>query len=337
MLGHETPVALYMEGELAGDRGKMAQGVLRYSQNPVVAVIDSSQIGEFLPKFTGVPKEVPIIGSVREAVEMGAKALIPAIAPPGGRFPLEWFSALDEAIELGLSLVNGLHERLLPRYPNLKPWQWIWDLRQEPEGLGVGTGAAANMKAKRVLMIGTDMSVGKMTAGLELLKSAREKGIDARFVATGQIGIVITGQGVPLDAVRVDYATGSIEREVLAHEGADLIIVEGQGALIHPGSTANLPLLRGSCPTHLILCVRTGQTHLRRAPHVAIPDLREYVELYKSLAAACGTFPTPELAGVACNTSSLGEDEAKAECRRLGDMFGVPCTDPVRYGASALV
>jgi uncharacterized NAD-dependent epimerase/dehydratase family protein len=236
-----------------------------------------------------------------------------------------------------MSLVNGLHDLLGPRYSNLRPGQWIWDIRVEPPGIGVATGRARDLPNRRLLMIGTDMAIGKMTAGLEIFRAARERGINAEFIATGQIGITITGRGVPLDAVRLDYACGAIEREVMSVADAELIIVEGQGALVHPGSTANLPLLRGSMPTHLVLCHRAGMQHLQKLPEISIPPLREYLDLYQDLAEVCGRFPRPRVAGVAVNTSHLNEEDAWREVDMLGDQLGLAVTDPVRFGPEKLL
>lgn len=338
MLRREQPVALYMEGASDLDIGKMGHGVLRYGENPIVCVVDGLAAHRDMLETGRSPRSCPIVRSVSEARARGAEVLILGIAPPGGQIPIEWLSSLDGAVAMGMSLVNGLHERLAPRYPDLAPGQWVWDVRTEPEGLGVATGAAANLPNQRVLMVGTDMAIGKMTAGLELVRAARDRGLSAEFVATGQIGITLTGSGVPLDAVRLDYASGAIEREVLrASETAELVVVEGQGSLVHPASSATLPLLRGSCPTHLVLCHRAGQTHLMRLAGIAIPPLADLARLYEDLAATFGTFPRPRTVGVALNTSHLEDGDAVLACQELEREIGLPVVDPVREGAGRLV
>jgi uncharacterized NAD-dependent epimerase/dehydratase family protein len=239
---------------------------------------------------------------------------------------------------LGLSIINGLHDLVGPRYPSLPDGQWVWDIRIEPDGLKPGTGAAAGLTNRRALLIGTDMAIGKMTAGLEIYRVARERGIDAEFVATGQIGITITGAGVPLDAVRVDFAAGAIEREILNRQSAELVIVEGQGSLGHPGSTANLALIRGSMPTHLILCHRAGQNALTTMPHVPLAPLGDFIRLYEDLASCCGIFPRPTTIGVAMNTGHVRSDEEAAEaCQEIESELGLPCVDPVRHGPGRLI
>ncbi|HEY3782121.1 MAG TPA: DUF1611 domain-containing protein [Fimbriimonadaceae bacterium] len=337
MLERSQKLAIYVEGELAGPSAKMGSGILRYSPNEVAAVIDSTFAGQDVREVIDSPRSVPVVATIAEAKALGADVFVLGVAPPGGHIPEEWFSAIDEAIGLGMSLVNGLHDQLNPRYPNLKPGQWIWDIRIEPEGLGTANGDSARLKNKRLLLIGTDMAIGKMTAGLEIYRGARDKGVRTEFIATGQIGITIMGKGIPLDAVRVDYAGGAVEREVLSVAYADLVIVEGQGALLHPGSTANLPLLRGTCPTHLILCHRAGQEHLLRLPDIKIPPLRDYIKLYEDLGEVCGTFPRPATVAVALNTAGLSADEAKAEIDAVSKESGLPTADPIRDGVEVFL
>lgn len=337
MLRPDQKLAVYMEGAIGDPNGKMGYGVLRYSPNPVVCVIDRAHAGQDAAIATRIPRSCPVVATVDEAAALGAEALVLGIAPVGGLIPMEWYPAIDRAFELGMSLVNGLHDLLAPRYRDPKPGQFVWDIRVEPEGLGVATGKARALKNRRVLMIGVDMSVGKMTAGLEIYAKAKERGIRTGFVATGQIGITILGSGVPLDAIRVDYAAGSIEREVMRWADRDLVIVEGQGSLGHPGSTANLPLMRGSMPTHLIVCARAGQTHLLRLPDIPIPPLRAFAKLYEDVAEAYGLFPRPKTVAVCLNTWHMEEPEAVDWVRRVEGETGLPATDAVRFGVDRVL
>lgn len=336
-MSRDEPLALYMEGAFGDFTGKLGYGVLRYSPNPISCVIDSRLAGKRVPEIMPEYRDAPIVATVEEARSLGAKVFVLGIAPPGGLVPPEWWGVIDRAVELGLNVVNGLHDLVAPRYSKLALGQWIWDIRIEPPGLAPARGRARELKARRLLMVGTDMGIGKMTAGLEIVRAAREMGMRAEFVATGQIGILLTGSGVPLDAVRVDFAGGAIEREMLRYPEAELIVVEGQGSLVHPGSTSPLPLSRGSMPTHLILCHKAGMTHLQRVPEVEVPNLRRLFELHMDLAEACGSFPRPVAAGVALNTSHLSEGDAKDHLKQASDEAGVVCTDPVRFGASILV
>ncbi|MCH7904196.1 MAG: DUF1611 domain-containing protein [Armatimonadetes bacterium] len=337
MLQSGDRIAIYMEGALASRGSKMGIGTLRYSPHVIACLIDSENAGQDVVALTGVDRSVPIVASLNEAKELGANVLLLGIAPPGGLIPVEWYATLDEAVGMGLSIVNGLHDLLSTRYPNLADGQWIWDIRQEPDGVGVGTGEARNLKNKRVLFVGTDMSVGKMTAGLELHKLARSRGINAEFIATGQVGITIMGRGVPLDCIRVDFAAGAMERAVLDASTSELVIIEGQGSLVHPGSSSTLPLLRGAQPTHLVLCHRAGMTELIDQPWVKIPPLKDLAQQYEDLAEVCGVFRRPVTAAICLNTSHLPEKDAERVLRETEREVGMPVCDAVRFGAERIL
>lgn len=339
MLTPDLPIAIYMESSFGSPFGKMGYGMLCFSRNPIAAIIDSTKAGkkagEVMPK-TPRP-DCPIVATSSDAAALGAKAIVLGCAPSGGLIPEDWYPALDQAVEAGLSLVNGLHQRLNERYRNLKPGQWIWDIRQEPPGIGVGKGRARELAAQRVLLVGTDMANGKMTTGLLMLEEARRRKIKTNFLATGQIGIAICGSGVPLDAIKLDYACGAIEKGVLELADCDLLIIEGQGSLLHPGSTATLPLLRGSCPTAMILNHRADRVTLRDFPWLKIPPLSEVAALYETLASTCGSFPAAKVTGIALNTAEMSDDEALAAIARFEDETGLPTTDCVRFGAEKLI
>jgi uncharacterized NAD-dependent epimerase/dehydratase family protein len=335
MLKSHHKVAVYMQGHIDSDYGKMGAGVLRYLKNPIVGVIDKDLAGKPLRDYIPVTNEVPILASIKEALDLGAEVLILGIAPSGGKIPEEWNPVLEEAIQGGLSIVNGLHDLLQPVWgSHIKnpEKQWIWDVRVPQFTPAIASGQAAKLPNKRVLFVGTDMAVGKMTAGLELysyyIKSQRSVG----FIATGQIGITITGKGIPLDAFKVDHACGAVEQMVVEQKDKDIVLIEGQGSLLHPGSTATLPLMRGSCPTHLILCLRAEKDSLRSPEGFKIPDINEFIALNEALCTVSGTYPRAKVVGIAANTSKFSEVQAANYLQALSEKTNLPVTDPVRFG-----
>lgn len=177
-----------------------------------------------------------------------------------------------------------------------------------------------------------------MSTSLELNKAAQKRGLRSKFLATGQAGLMIAGDGVPLDAVRVDFASGAVEQLVMRYgNDYDILHIEGQGSLLHPGSTATLPLIRGTQATHLILVHRAGQTHIRNHPNVLIPPLPKVVQLYEAVASAAGAFSAVRVAAIALNTANLSPAAAEVAVQQIGAETGLPCTDPVRFGAEALL
>jgi len=338
MLTPEHRVVLLQHGGLTDLSGKTGLAMLRYRHGPVVAVVDPDHAGRSLLEVSGIDRDVPVLASLTEALAYGPEVAVVGLAPSGGRLPAPVRADLAAALRAGLSVASGLHSRIADD-PELAPLRrdpaWIWDLRREPEGLVVAAGRAAALPCQRVLAVGSDMAVGKMSACLELAVAAESLGIPARFVGTGQAGILISGQGVALDAVRVDYAAGAVEAAVLAAAeglGADgLVLVEGQGSLAHPGSTATLPLLRGSQPTHLLLVHRAGQQHLKGLPQVLIPPLPELIAALEALAAlGRPDGQRPQVKAVALNTGHLDAQAAAEAIRGGAAETGLPCGDPVR-------
>jgi uncharacterized NAD-dependent epimerase/dehydratase family protein len=330
-----------MHDYITSGYGKMGHGLLRYSDAPIAAVIDRATAGQDVTALTGIPRAAPIVATVREAAALGADTLVLGVATPGGFLPEEWWDEMEAALSAGMSLVNGLHAPLAehPRLiAALQPGRFIWDVRKEPEGLQNGTGAARTLTATRVLTVGTDMSIGKMTASIELDRAARRLGLRSKFLASGQIGICIAGDGVALDAVRVDFASGAVEQLVMRHgDGHDVLWIEGQGSILHPASTAWLPLMRGSCPNRLILCHRAGQQSIARQPWVQIPPLREVAALYEAVASSAGALPVATVAGIALITGHLDDAAARDAIAREQAATGLPVTDPVRFGAEPLL
>ncbi|MFY8149748.1 MAG: DUF1611 domain-containing protein [Prochlorococcaceae cyanobacterium] len=346
MLSAQDPIVLLQHGGLTDLSGKTGLAMLRYRSGPIVAVIDPEHAGRRVPELTGIPRDIPVLAELEEALPLAPRVAVVGLAPSGGQLPPPLRRSVAAALAAGLSVASGLHSRI-GEDPELaallQPGQWIWDLRREPPGLRVAAARAADLPCPRVLAVGSDMAVGKMSACLELTAAAGRRGLPARFVGTGQAGILIGGSGVALDAVRVDYAAGAVEQAVL-EAAADLepggvVFVEGQGSLCHPGSTATLPLLRGSQPTALLLVSRAGQATIQRLPTIPIPPPAQLIACVEALAALGlpeGATP-PRVRAIALNTAHLDDTAAAEAVAAMARDTGLPCRDPVRHGGEALL
>ena len=341
------PLVLMQHGGLSSLTGKTGLAMLRHRPGPIVAVIDPDHAGQRLHLVTGIARPVPVVRNLAEALPHGPAAAVIGLAPSGGGLPDVVRADVLAALQAGLSLASGLHSYLnddLELQAALHPGRWIWDLRREPIGLGVGKARAAGLPCQRILAVGTDMAVGKMSACLAVHEAAVRAGVSSAFVGTGQAGILISGQGVPLDAVRVDFAAGAVETAVLSAAQAlppeGLVLVEGQGSLCHPGSTATLPLLRGSQPTALMMVHRARQSTIERLPNIPLPPLEQLVAICESLAAIArpaGSPAGPKVRALALNTARLDDQEASEVVEQYGERLGIPCKDPIRHGADELL
>ena len=314
--------------------GKTARGVLAYGERPVVALLDSTRAGE-------TQNGVPVVASVNDALCFNPTTALVGVATQGGRFPPAWRELLKTAISKGLHVENGLHEFLADdeELAGLAARHGVElrDLRRPPADLNVPTGANLELPVKTVLTVGSDCAIGKMTVSLELDRAARARGLASRFVPTGQTGIAIAGWGISVDAVVSDFIAGATERLLVeGHErGGELLMVEGQGALLHPAySGVTLGLVHGSAPHAFVLCHLAGQTEIEGYPGHPLTSLPEIIELHEriSLPARKAT-----VAAIALNTRELGEDEAREAVSATASETGLVVDDPVRFGPDRLL
>ncbi|HEV8045142.1 MAG TPA: DUF1611 domain-containing protein, partial [Rubrobacter sp.] len=311
---------------------KTAHGLVRYGKDEVVAVMDSTlaggRVADILPDLG---RDAPIVGTLQEALELAPTSVLVGLAPAGGKLPEEWMETLLAAAEAGLEIVSGLHQRLAPEFPG-KP---VWDVREPPEGIPLFSGEGFEVGPKVALTVGTDSAIGKMTATLEIARTAREAGLSAEFVPTGQTGVVIAGWGLCVVAVVSDFVAGASEQLMLeaAKTSPDLILVEGQGSLGHPAySAVTLGLMHGSCPDCLILCSADPHEEVFRG--VPRPSPARVARLYEEVASLIK--PAPVVA-VSLNTARLDENESQELIAAIADETGLPTADPFRSSAAPIL
>jgi uncharacterized NAD-dependent epimerase/dehydratase family protein len=331
------------DGDFSPMTSKTANSIIRFQPDRVVAVLDSTRAGQTVQQVLGFGGDTPVVGSMLEGLERKPTAVLIGIAPQGGRLPDAWRSWLADALDAGCDIWSGLHtflsdDPLLVERARANDCRLL-DLRRPPADLPVASGAAKQTEAFRVLTVGTDCNVGKMTAQLELVKSLNARGVPTRFVPTGQTGIMIEGWGIAVDAVVADFIAGAAERITLeGARDADIVLVEGQGSINHPGySGVTLGLLHGSCPDAMILCHQATRQFIgdyRHASWLKMPPLSEYVRLYETIAAA--VHPS-RVMGIALTTYALDEAAARSACEAAAREPGLPATDPVRFDDAPLV
>ncbi len=273
-----------------------------------------------------------------EAARRGARNFIIGEANAGGVLSPETIPYVIAALEAGLDVASGLHQRLsdVPavREAAARLGRRLVDVRHPPADLVVGKGVPR--AGRRLLTVGTDCSVGKMYASLALEKGMRARGLTADFRATGQTGILIAGDGVPVDAVVADFISGATERISPARQDGGWDIIEGQGSLFHPSfAGVTLGLIHGAQPDALVLCHEPGRPHMRGVPGHPVPGLAETLE--RNLEAARLTNPAVVAIGVALNTSRMERQAALDLCARVSDELGLPCQDPVAHGVDLII
>ena len=314
--------------------GKTMRGVVAYSPHPTVAIVDSKRPGE---SYEGIP----VVASVQEGLGYEPTTALVGVATQGGRFPPAWRELLKASIEGGLDVESGLHEFISddPELAELAARHRVElrDLRKPPADLNVPTGENLQLAAKTVLTVGSDCAIGKKTVAIELDREAQRRGLKSQFVPTGQTGVAIAGWGIAVDAVIADFIAGAAERLVVegAERGGKLLIVEGQGSLVHPAySGVTLGLMHGSAPHAYVLCHVANATHIEGYPDHPLPSLTELIELHERVSLPVRP---AKVAAIAVNTRALDDDEARAAVRAVTDETGLPADDPVRFGAGKVL
>ncbi len=331
---------IYAQDQFGTPASKTAHSVIRYSPHRVAAILDGRHAGRTVQDVLGFGGHIPIVGSVADGAALGADSFLVGIAVAGGGLPSELHAAIRVAIETGLDVWNGLHG-FVSQDPELGPLArsrgvTVHDVRRPPDGLPVGAGRVRTLEQTILLAVGTDANIGKMTVMLQLRDALASRGVRGRFAPTGQTGIFIEGWGICVDAVVADFIAGAAEQVTIeASRGADIVLVEGQGSILHPGySGVSLGLLHGSLPHGLIACHQPSRKTFRHNPWLEIPPLTDVIALHESIAEPLR--PTRAI-GVSLNTVDLGDREARIAIDRASEETGLPTTDPVRFDPAPLV
>ncbi|ACV68494.1 N-acetyltransferase DgcN [Desulfohalobium retbaense] len=324
----QSPYLLFLGDAPDMLAAKVAQGIQDW--RPEMAV------GQYRMEGCGADLGIQDM-SIADAVAAGAQTLVIGVANRGGIISQAWKSVLIEALEAGMDIASGLHN-LLRDEPDLvaaadATGQTLHDVRVPPITYPIANGKKRT--GKRCLAVGTDCSVGKMYTALALDWEMKNQGKKSSFRATGQSGILITGDGVPLDAVIADFMAGSIEYLTPDNDPDHWDIIEGQGSLFHASySGVTLALIHGGQPDALILCHEPTREHMRGLPGYQQPSLEELRDM--SLALARVVNPGCEVVGISINTQHLSDADASAYLNEVEKQMGLPAVDPFRHGATRL-
>jgi len=328
------------EGKLGVFSSKTATCLVRYCPDEVVCILDSkaARSGKGLEEFIGIGRGIPIVRSVSEGLSVRPTQLVIGIAPVGGQLPAPWRETLQQAIRAGLDIVNGLHYALRddPELAALAKRKHVRleDVRIPPADIGVAEDKLRDLKQRRIAIVGSDCSVGKMVTAVELDRALKRRGWDSEFAATGQTGIMIAGSGIAVDHVMSDYVNGAAERLCWERRKRQVVIVEGQGSVYHPAySGVTVGLLHGCMPHGMVFCHAAGRKKVSYYDQFDLPPLSQAIRLIEDL--TLPVFPAKVLA-VALNTVGMSDAEAERAVKDTEAETGLPACDPVRHGAGKL-
>lgn len=324
----QTPYLLFLGDAPDQLAAKVAQGIKDWRPE--------NAVGQF--RLPGCGADVGLTNmTLAEAKAAGAKTLVIGVANRGGVISQAWKDVLTQALIEGFDLASGLHN-LLRNEPDLvavaeSHGRALHDVRVPEVDYPIANGKKRS--GKRVLAVGTDCSVGKMYTALALDEAMKKQGLKSTFRATGQTGILITGDGVPLDAVIADFMAGAVEWLTPDNDDDHWDIIEGQGSLYHVSySGVTMALIHGGQPDALILCHEPTRTSMRGLPEYSLPTLQQVADTALPLARIGN--PNCQVVGVSVNTQHMSDEEADTYLAKVEAELGLPAVDPFRHGADRL-
>lgn len=330
-------IAVLAEGKLNVWDAKTAVSVVRWCPDEIACVIDSQNAGGDLQKLVSTGAGVPIVKDFNAALAYKPNCLLIGVANMGGYLPPAFRPIILKALDHKLHILSGLHEFLADDAQFAKKAKAkgvvILDARRLLDAPVCNENRTPFLvKNRRILTVGTDCNLGKMTVSLVCDAAAKKRGWKSCFVATGQTGIFISGKGVPLDRTISDFTSGAMEQWMLRTKGYDYVWVEGQGGIAHPAfSTVTLGLLHGTAPTDLILVTlpsRKTSRHMKYGNQ--LPSLPTFIRIYEDLA---GLVQKAKVRAIGVNGVGLTEQQLESTIKKIEDETGLPAADPIRHGA----
>jgi uncharacterized NAD-dependent epimerase/dehydratase family protein len=336
---------IYCESNFGGLDGKTANGLVRHSEKyEILAVIDSEKAGHDTGVVLGgKPNGIPVCCDLADAVKYAGGVpdyYIFGMAPASGMLSIHERALVLEAIGLGMNIVNGLHEFLNddPEFVALSAEKNVelLDIRmpRPKKDLRMFSGRIADVTCPRIAVLGTDCAIGKRTTATILARALGERGVKATMVGTGQTGLIQGARyGIAMDAIPSQFCSGELEATIIdafENENPDVIIIEGQGALSHPAFSTSSFILRGSCPTGVILQHAPGRSHRCDFAQMAMPVPATEINLIQ-------TFADTKVIGLTINHENMTEFEVTAAIRLYERELGIPVTDALTRSPERLV
>ncbi len=319
-------------------KNKTGNMLIRYRPDEVVAVIDREKIGSTSEEEVGVGGNTPVLGDFNATLHLEPDTLVIGNATQGGFITDEYKAEIINAMNAGCDVISGMHQFLnddeelknIAAQKNVK----LIDLRMPPDPPHFPTGTWQNRKVPVLLIVGTDCDTGKMTTAWEVAKRLQDRGRKVEFIGTGQTGILLSGSGVPIDAVKADFMAGEIEFLIQnTPKDTELVIIEGQGALtnqFYAGVT--LGLMHGAMPDYMLMTHDPSRDlDVTDFPMVSMQHVMDlHLDLMK-------VFRESKFIGINLLTFAFDEKKALDVIQKSENEFNIPTTDLIRFGDKGLI
>lgn len=331
-------------GLLQTSDAKTAHGLIRGTDRyDIIGVIDPPLAGKDAGEMLdGQHRNIPIFASIEDAGTSLKKIdwMIIGVATVGGVLPPEMFVIVENAIRMGISIVNGLHEylsenELLKALATSHNVELVDVRKPKPrKELHFWTGKILDVSIPIVAVLGTDCALGKRTTARLSVALCREDNINAQMIYTGQTGWL---QGIPygfiLDATLNDFVTGELEHSILQcieEKNPDIIFIEGQAALRNPSGPCGLEFLISGNARHVILVHAPKRVYYDNEMHWGkIPDVKSEIEIIEKFNA--------NVIALVLNTEHCDIEDAKYFQNKYSKELSIPVLLPMEEGLNKLL
>jgi len=336
---------VYCDKQFGKMDGKVTNGLVRHSEKyEITGIIDSTKVGMDAGEYLdGIKNGIPIFRDLHEAIdklESFPDCFIYGIAPLEAFLNTEQRKILLSALEMGMDIINGLHEFFTEDEEFIQKAQkfgvTIHDIRKPPakKDLHLFSGRILNVNIPIITVLGTDGAVGKRTSSVLLTEALRKVGLNVAFVATGQTGLIQGAKyGVAIDAIVEEFMTGEIENAVMEaydNENPDIIIIEGQGALSHPAYLSSCAIIRGSMPSAIIVQHPPKRKNIGDYSFMPMPTLKSEITLLE-------VFSKSKVIAITLNHEDMTDTELKETIIDYELRYHLPTTDTLKFGCEKLV
>ncbi len=328
------------------DNAKTAHGLIRGTERfTILGVIDKKYPGKDAGEvLDGRKRNIPVYASLKDFGKQSKKKAnycIIGVATKGGVLPKELQVMLREAISLGYSIVNGLHDYVsdhadlvaLAKKKKVK----IIDVRKPKKfkDLHFWSGEISSVRCPKIAVLGTDCALGKRTTTRFLVQAMQKAGYKAEMIYTGQTGWMQGAKfGFIFDSTLNDFISGEMEHAIVQcwkEAKPDIIFIEGQSSLRNPSGPAGTEWIISAEADAVVL-----QHNPSRKKYKGMESYKDNIPEVKDEIALIKTYGAPTVA-LTVNTMKMKEADAREWAEAKEKELGIATILPLEDGVEKLV
>ncbi len=343
----EGNAIIYCQDAFNTPSGKTAHGLVRFSQRyKILCVIDSNYTGQDSGMVLDKKEnKIPIVANLHDALLVArdqkktATHFLIGFTPEGGKLNQRAKEMVKAALKNKLNIDNGLHDFLSEdeeiKYLADRFDVRIKDIRKPPHknGLHYFSGKIEEVKALKIVVLGTDSSIGKRTTAWILVNALNEIGYKTEMIGTGGTAWMQGAKfSVIIDSIVNNFVTGEIEHLIhmaWATKIPDIMVIEGQSSLLNPASPGGYEIIAAARPDIIILQHSPTRDEYDGYPGCKIHPLEKQIEILELISGK-------PVVAITINHENMTEPEITKAITGLAKKHKLPVFDVLLNGGKPL-